>query len=197
MKSLSARNSLQIAILSTAALLAGPASAQEERVEPLDATTAASRQMTLFSGSSFNGPSLGVTGPRAVLALPYRVRSVIIQPGERWQLCSQTQFRNCQTYTGRVQNVQLTVASARPVRPVVLPPVGGGQSLRGMASEYFPAPRENGQRVEVRAGTAAAAAQRADRFCARSGWVGSAHERLQTVSGRVYLADVLCVRSGS
>lgn len=191
MKCPNPQNCFRIAILSAAALLAGPAFAQEEVIEPLDATTAASRQMTLFSGSNFNGPSMGVTGPRAILALPYRVRSFIIQQGERWQLCSQTNFRSCQTYVGSAQNVQLTVASARPVRPD-----SGGQSLRGMASEYFPAPRENGQRVEVRTGTGGAASQRADRFCRRFGWVSSAHERLQTVNRRNYLADVLCVRTG-
>ena len=47
-------------------------------------------------------------------------------------------------------------------------------------------------------GSAAAncAAQTADNWCRSIGWNGSAREHMETVGGRVYLADVLCVRSG-
>ena len=46
------------------------------------------------------------------------------------------------------------------------------------------------------AATANCAAQTADNWCRSIGWNGSAREHMETVGGRVYLADVLCVRSG-
>ena len=33
-------------------------------------------------------------------------------------------------------------------------------------------------------------------FCRSAGWNGSANESQESINGRVYLADVLCVRSG-
>jgi hypothetical protein len=69
-----------------------------------------------------------------------------------------------------------------------------------MGAEFFPAPRNrNGSRVlSCRNGgsTANCAARTADEFCRSAGWNGSAHETQQTEARRVYLADVLCVRSG-
>ncbi|MGN6290039.1 MAG: beta/gamma crystallin-related protein, partial [Sphingopyxis terrae] len=44
--------------------------------------------------------------------------------------------------------------------------------------------------------TAACAARTADPWCRAIGWNGSAREHMETLSGRIYLADVLCVRSG-
>jgi hypothetical protein len=38
--------------------------------------------------------------------------------------------------------------------------------------------------------------RQATQFCRGRGWRSSAHERLQTVGGRVFLADVLCVNTG-
>jgi hypothetical protein len=190
---------LLLASFASAAILGGSAIAQA--VDPTIAQIP-SDQITLFSGSSFNGASLVVTGPRTNLNIPYRIRSVMIRQGRPWEICSRTQYRNCQTYNAPIRNVSITVGSARPVRPAIQPPiqppiVGGGRSLRGMASEYFPAPlNPQGARVELQNATGNAAAERADRFCKRIGWNGSAYERLQTVSGRVYLADVLCVQSG-
>jgi len=93
----------------------------------------------------------------------------------------------------------MNVRSARPVANIIpasataaqgLP--GTGQSLRGLASEYFVAPERGGNRIEVQPGTAEAMSRGAIEFCRSRGWRASAHQRLQTVDGRFYLADVLC-----
>jgi len=69
-----------------------------------------------------------------------------------------------------------------------------------MAAEFFPAPGgRDGRRLlscENGGATANCAAATADRFCKSIGWSGSASQRQETVNGRVYLADVLCTRTG-
>lgn len=188
------RKYLLMASLASSVMLGGSAAAQQ--VEPAIAQIPPG-EITLFSGSNFNAVTFVVNGPRAILTVPFRVRSVRMRQGRPWELCSRTQYRDCQTFNGPVSSISLTVASARPVQPQIQPPIVGGRSLRGMAAEFFPAPtNQQGVRVDVPNANANAAAQRADRFCTRVGWNGSAYQRLETVRGRVYLADVLCVRSG-
>jgi hypothetical protein len=68
-----------------------------------------------------------------------------------------------------------------------------------MAAQFFPAPRQAGERVEACArgmANASCAATTADRLCRDAGWNGASHQAMQTANGRTYLADVLCVRSG-
>ena len=99
----------------------------------------------------------------------------------------------------------MNVRSARPVAgilpssavaPGVLSPGQAGPSLRGLAAEFFVAPDQGGNRVEVTPGTAEAMAREASQFCRARGWRRSAYQRLQTVGGRFYLADVLCANDG-
>lgn len=56
----------------------------------------------------------------------------------------------------------------------------------------------NGQRITCPGGqaTAACAKTTADKLCRSAGWNGSRNQTFQTVSGRNYIADVLCVRTG-
>ena len=99
----------------------------------------------------------------------------------------------------------LTIQSIRPVGG------GGGgggwnpnppandQVARGNFAEFHTQPAERNYRVLACArgsATANCASQTADTWCRSIGWNGSAREHMETVSGRVYLADVLCVRSG-
>ncbi|MGK6354698.1 hypothetical protein ACMGDH_05660 [Sphingomonas sp. DT-207] len=68
-----------------------------------------------------------------------------------------------------------------------------------MAAEFFTAPAQGGQRIRAcNRGSASAncAAATADAFCRARGWNGSAREAMQTIGRQVYLADVLCTRSG-
>ena len=74
-----------------------------------------------------------------------------------------------------------------------------GPTLRGMASEFFRAPESRGQRVVAcRFGPATAncAADTAGRFCQARGYADSAFQRMETIRGQTFLADVLCSRSG-
>lgn len=167
----------------------------------LGSSAAAQRygEMTLYSERNFRGATYTVTGPRAFIRIPWQVRSVRVQPGQNWELCRDVEYRGCIWVEQSMSNLRTTVGSARPGGgPLPAPPIGGpvGQSLRGMSSEYFVAPTWGAGRIEVRPSTAAEAGRRADEFCRSRGWRGAAFQQLQTVGRRVYLTDVLCVRSG-
>jgi hypothetical protein len=159
-----------------------------------------SGEITLFSGIGFTGRAFTLTGPRETLNLGWTVRSVRAGGGPSWDLCTGSRFRApCNRLTRSVTNVRWTVASARPTvatpGPAPIPP-GGGQSLRGMSAEFFVAPSDGRNRVEAcRQGTAACAAESADRFCRSRGWTRATYQRQETVGGRNYITDVLCTRT--
>jgi hypothetical protein len=154
-------------------------------------------EMILYSNANFGGQRYVVTGQRNILNLGFTVRSVQMAPGDRWQLCEREQLQRCTTYNGSERATAITVRSAQPAlpppttRPTPLP--GSSTSLRGMAAEFFPAPENRFGRV-FSVGTAAGAQTAANVYCRQAGWTRSAHQRLETVAGRNYLADVLCVR---
>lgn len=161
-------------------------------------------QLTFYSEIAFRGQSFTVTGPRENVRVPFRIRSAQVAPGKSWEICTSTQYRgNCQTIGESVGNIALSVRSARPANATTLPapipaPPANQQSLRGIASEYFPQPSDGNGRVLSCAGgsgSASCAAQSADRFCQSRGWTTSSYERQETVAGRTYLADVLCTRT--
>lgn len=164
-------------------------------VAAVPATAQTSGEMTLYSNSNYSGARYVVTGQRNILDLGFTVRSVRMANGESWKLCSGEQLRNCTTYRSSTQSIRMDVRSAAPVASGSTKPQPGqfGQSLRGMAAEFFPRPELRGTRI-ASAGSAAAAKSGADGFCRQAGWSRSANERLETVGGRNYLTDVLCVR---
>ena len=201
----------------TLALAAGfnaPAAMAQEGAAP--ASLAPGGAATIYRDRNFSGPAVSVGQDNPNLRLNFRVNSIRLQGGA-WELCSQANYRgNCITVRqttsdlGRALNWGGTLQSMR--RSGNGWGGGGGtgggsgqqQSLRGMASEFFPAPRTNRNPGAARvpacqtgnAGNAACAAQTADRFCRSMGWAGSARELMETENRRVYLADVLCVRTG-
>lgn len=162
-------------------------------------------ELAIFSAANFNGRSHYVTGERANIVLPFIPRSVMTAPGERWRVCSQINFRGpCVTASGEYGTMaRLGVWSLRSAQPAGASGGGGvglgdpGPSLRGMASEFFPAPRDRGRRALACPGGVASAncaAESADRWCRARGYTGSGHELLETVGRDVVLADVLCQR---
>ena len=181
------------------------------------AASAQSGTATIYRDRNFSGPAVAVSQTNPNLRLNFAVNSIRLQGGP-WELCSQPNFRgNClivgQTTSdlGRTYNWGGQLQSMRRADNGWGGGAGGGgggsgpqQSLRGMASEFFPAPREgrgnNSARVMACPGSNNAspicASQSADRFCRSVGWNGSARELMETVNRRAYLADVLCVRSG-
>lgn len=180
-----------------AALVAAlPAAAQPQRPG----------EITFYSNIAFKGQSYTVTGPRENIRIPWTARSARISGGGAWEVCPRTGYGGaCNRVKETQGNIAWTVGSARPIGggpgpgprpPVPPPPPAGGNSLRGMSAEFFTAPSDRGQRVEsCRQGTAACAADAADRFCRSRGWTASSYERQETVFGRNYLADVLCTRT--
>ena len=163
-------------------------------------------EMTFFSTPVHSGSRYTVTGPREHIDLGWQVRSVIIAPGDQWEVCTGPRYRGtCTRLDKTATHIRYSVASARPVGgfttlPAPIPPGAGGgasgPSLRGMSAEFFRAPAGGGRRVEsCPNGAAACAAERADAFCRARGWTASSYERQETVGGRIYLADVLCTRT--
>ena len=133
--------------------------------------------------------------------------------GSSWEVCEQRHFMGrCTVLTGSSTNLtsQLgitRIGSIRPARSIPpnpgpglgpLPgPGGGGQSLRGMAAEFFPAPESRGRRIDAcntQGGSAACITREAENFCRSRGYVSARNSAAETVGGRIYLADVLCSR---
>ncbi|MBB5687647.1 beta/gamma crystallin-related protein [Sphingobium boeckii] len=165
----------------------------------------------IYRDQNYSGPAVAVQRDEVDLGLAWSVNSIRINRGS-WQICTGRNFSGrCDTITASspfITKNYRRIVSMRPVntggpypptRPE--PPIRPEpqQSLRGMGAEFFPAPRQNGQRVFAcpsGSATANCAARTADNFCRQAGWNGSKSEALQTESRRVYLADVLCTTSG-
>lgn len=174
------------------------------------ATTAAAQDSaTIYRDPNFSGPAVAVDRPNNNMRLNFQVFSIRVRGGP-WELCPQPDFRGSCLVVGqdtsdlrRAYNWSGPLQSMRPANGGRPPFPGGGggqqqQSLRGMASEFFPAPREGTYRVLACArgqATANCASMSADQFCRSRGWRHSAREMMQTENRRVYLADVLCANN--
>jgi hypothetical protein len=184
------------------AMLQSAASAQHSQQSRVEAT--------VYRDAGYRGPAMAVSQAQANTGLAWPVTSVRVARGT-WQLCSDTNFRGtCVTidrdqpnFAGKLGRTS-RLASIRPINPGGGGGGGGGaggsgKSLRGMAAEFYPDPAVRGQRVLACArgsATANCAATSADVFCRNAGWTASARESMETVEHRVYLADVLCSRTG-
>ena len=175
-----------------AVALSAPASAQE------------SGELVLYSKGHFKGVSRSLDGPSQYMEV-FTVRSVQVPAGQEWDLCTGNKFSGCRRVSASDPTTAMTIRSVRPAGQAVLAAataaaVAAGvpvasvapQVLRGFASEYFVAPSEGGNRIEMPAG-GGDAGSRADAFCRSHGWRSAAHEDVQAVAGRSFLADVLCV----
>jgi hypothetical protein len=193
----------KLTVCALGATVAATGFAQERRPSPDFGGEA-----IIYRDRNYSGPAVNVSRPQPNLGLAWTVGSIRVRSG-RWELCSGVNFGGrCATVDrdtpdlyrqiGALNRVASMRAVPSPITPVP-PAPGNGASLRGMAAEFFPAPARRGQRVPAcqnGAATANCAARTADRFCKQEGWNGSKSEALQTVGRGVYLADVLCVRSG-
>lgn len=163
-------------------------------------------EATIYRDAGYRGPAVFIGEAKPSLGLAWPVNSIRV-PNGRWELCERTRYRgNCRTVdrdTPMLGSV-LRGINIQSIRPVG---TGGGgwqppandQVARGNFAEFHTQPARGNTRIlacQTGSGTANCAAQTADNFCRSIGWNGSAREHMETVSGRVYLADVLCVRSG-
>ncbi len=185
--------------------VAATAGAQQDKMAPIGIGEA-----TIYRDVNFSGPAVYVGEAKPDLGLNWPVRSVRVKRGT-WEICSRTRYRGrCATVaadepdlrgrTGFFDNVQSMRPLGGPqIQPPVAPTPPAGPSLRGMGAEFFPAPGQYNMRIlscPNGNSTANCAAKTADNFCRGAGWNGSTSESQESVNGRVYLADVLCVRSG-
>jgi hypothetical protein len=171
---------------------------------PAQASAQQDEQATIYDRGHFKGRSITLEGPTR-LQTPFRAKSIKIPEGRAWELCSGNTFTGCKEFNASDRATVVSVRSARPVAPIITsaPPgsaaasvgtVGGGPwpSLRGLSSEYFIAPDAGGNRILVASGKSEEASRMAQDFCRQRGWRTSAYERLQSIGGQAYLADVLC-----
>lgn len=194
---------LLIGLGCAAVTMAGDAGAQNEGAA------------TLYSKGHFKGVSMTLSGPREHINPPFVTRSVRIAEGTSWEFCNGNTYTGCKQLDRSEAATVLDVRSARPVVPAIVSgPIfrSGGtgivstsgvaavelpdRSLRGLASEFFVAPREGGSRITVQAGTPEAMRHAATSFCRSAGWQISPYARLQRAGRIYYLADVLCTDSG-
>lgn len=178
--------------------------AQDRMARPPEA------EATIYRDLGYNGPAVAISSSNPNMGLAWPVNAIRVRSGV-WQLCEQTNYRGrCRIYntdTPMLGSIRRGVA-VQSIR--LIDGSGGGgwqpgqemandQVTRGNFAEFHTQPAENGYRVLSCArgsATAACAARTADDYCRSIGWNGSAREHQETVNGRVYLADVLCVRSG-
>lgn len=187
------RKRLMFGSVLLASLLPAQASAQQED------------QATIYYQGHFKGRSITLEGPTR-LQTPFTAKSIKIPQGKSWELCTGNTFTGCKEFNGSDEALVITVRSARPVAPIItsapatggpaasVGTVGGGPwpTLRGLSSEYFIAPDSAGNRIMVATGKSEEASRLAQEFCRQRGWQTSAYERLQSIGGHTYLADVLC-----
>lgn len=194
---------IKSALVASAALaVAATASAQTDKMAPIGRGEA-----TIYRDLNFQGPAVFVGEAKENLGLAWPVRSIRVRSGT-WELCARTRYRSpCVKVSAdesdlrRVSRVLYAVQSMRPTgyAPPVQPDPPAGTSLRGMSGEFFPAPGRNGYRIlscPTGNSTANCAAKTADSYCRSLGYGGSASQTQETVYSRVYLADVLCTRTG-
>lgn len=184
------------------ALVGSASSAQTDKMAPIGQGEA-----TIYRDVGFQGPAVFVGEAKSNLGLAWPVRSIRVRTG-LWELCARTRYRGpCVRVSAdepdlrNVSRLLYAVQSMRPLggQPPVQQDPPAGTSLRGMSGEYFPAPGRNGYRIlscPNGNSTANCAAQTADNFCRNLGYGGSASQTQETVNRRVYLADVLCTRTG-
>ena len=202
------KTAYRLSILAAAAASIGAGLLATSNAQTVDTERYRPSEATIYRDAGYRGPAVFIGEEKPNLRLAWPVNSIRVVRG-RWELCERTRYRgNCRTVdrdTPMLNNVLrgITVQSMRPAGS------GGGgsnpnppandQVARGNFAEFHTQPSERNFRVLActrGSATANCAAQTADNWCRSIGWNGSAREHMETVSGRVYLADVLCVRSG-
>ena len=180
------------------ASLATPVFSQDDRMYRPPARPEA----TFYRDANYSGPAVYVNEAKSNLRLTWPVNSIRIASG-RWELCERPNFRGtCRTYDRDkpLLNRLLRGHEVQSIRPLGWGGAAGNNpSLRGMAAQFYSAPARDGYRVQACSrgnANAACASRTADEFCVAMGWHTSAREAMETVSGQVYLADVLCSNTG-
>lgn len=189
-----------IATALVAVLGTGLVVAQDRMARPPEA------EATIYRDLGYNGPAVAISSSNPNMGLAWPVNAIRVRSGI-WQLCEQTNYRGrCRMYNTDTPMLG-SIRRGVPVQSIRLLGGGGGtpgleqandQVTRGNFAEFHTQPANAGYRIlscQRGNATAACASRTADDYCRSIGWNGSAREHQETVNGRVYLADVLCVRS--
>lgn len=167
-----------------------------------------SAEATVYRDAGYNGPAVTVTRAEYNMGLAWKVQSVRVRSG-KWQLCEEPNFRGSCWTIDRDSPMFGSAFKGRPVQSAR--PIGGSggswgnepgrnPSLRGMASEFYPAPARGGYRVlacPTGSATSSCAQRSANEFCSAMRWRRSARQMMETVRGQVYLSDVLCTNASN
>ncbi|MBD3731467.1 MAG: hypothetical protein IE934_01935 [Sphingopyxis sp.] len=202
------KSAYRLSILAAVVAVSGAGLFATSSAQPPEDKMLRPPEATIYRDAAYKGPAVFIGEEKSNLGLAWPVNSIRVASG-RWELCERTRFRGqCRTVdrdTPMMGNILrgITVQSIRPVGS------GGGgwnpnppandQVARGNFAEFHTQPSQGNYRVLActrGSATANCAAQTADTWCRSIGWNGSAREHMETVAGRIYLADVLCVRSG-
>jgi len=105
-----------------AVLAAMPALAMEQSHSEKSARPAPTEpgQLMLFEGLNYGGDSYVIDQPRTNVRTSWNIRSVGVHPGERWQICARSRFRDpCIVLDRSVHDASLIgvegqIGSARP-----------------------------------------------------------------------------------
>ena len=202
------KSAYRLSVLAAVVAVSGAGLFASSSAQPPEDKMLRPPEATNYRDAAYKGPAVFIGEEKSNLGLAWPVNSIRVASG-RWELCERTRFRGqCRTVdrdTPMMGNILrgITVQSIRPVGS------GGGgwnpnppandQVARGNFAEFHTQPSQGNYRVLActrGSATANCAAQTADTWCRSIGWNGSAREHMETVAGRIYLADVLCVRSG-
>ena len=202
------KSAYRLSILAAVVAVSGAGLFASSSAQPPEDKMLRPPEATIYRDAAYKGPAVFIGEEKSNLGLAWPVNSIRVASG-RWELCERTRFRGqCRTVdrdTPMMGNILrgITVQSIRPVgsggggwNPN---PPANGQVARGNFAEFHTQPSQGNYRVLActrGSATANCAAQTADTWCRSIGWNGSAREHMETVAGRIYLADVLCVRSG-
>jgi hypothetical protein len=187
-----------IACLIGLAASATPVRAQDDQIQPKFLNP--NSKIVLYSDTKYRGiskgfdkavPNLASAGFNNVAA------SLSLQPGEQWQICEDTDYRNCQLVKGDVSNLQnlglfRRVSSIRPASSNT----GGKyvQPLKGRSATFFPTPWLNNKPILAcpSGGNSRRCMEaQTDNFCRKSGYREGAYFSNNRDG---YLEDVLCLR---
>lgn len=163
--------------------------------------------VTLFERPNFGGAAITFRQTEGQARVPFTVRSIIAEGG--WRICSDNNGRgSCVWADRRYPDAFRDPGLNFSVRSVVPQNGGGGgnndgwfgpvggQTLRGSASQFWPAPEINRRRVDAcpngQNGNTRCAAETADRFCRFAGWRSASFWHQVSVNRRWFLSDVLC-----
>ncbi len=177
---------------------------------PPETAPAAQAALTLFSDRFYRGETLVFRADEGDIRPAFAPRSV--RSVGRWLVCSEPRFRGrCIEIAGdypidTALGVNFNIRSLRAMvagtgaghPPPNVPP--DGASLTGLSSRYFPAPAFGRERLLACPDGApgmGCAKDTAQDLCRRAGYREAKHFVLQAERGLYYLADVLCVRTGT